>query len=339
MEDYFVWYDESMAEQYIARINFSGSITTLLKSIVDEYGLGILKSFDPIEVGYEDYNVKLITHTGQYLVKIFAADRTNEECKRYVSVIEAILDQGVRHPKLIASLTSSYLVTLGDLNVRLIVMEWIVGDTYYDIERNPTEAEIDLIAQEAARINNIQIDLPSYDDDWSIDNIRREMDLVKTHLPAEEVARISLIIRKIEAVRKDQLPQGLVHGDLIKTNVLKSIDGHVYVLDFSVANNTARINELAILCCNLFFDETSAEHSRALYVRAVSAYHTYQRLTSYELEVLPSLIEAAHAMHIIGATKYEQVHGASLENDYWKNLGRTGLAIGELPAMSALARD
>jgi Ser/Thr protein kinase RdoA (MazF antagonist) len=322
---WFVWYDESMAEQYISRINFTGSVDSLFELIVDEFSLGVVESYEPIEVGYEDYNVKLITNKGSYLVKIFASERTNNECERYVSVIETILKRGVRHPKLIASSSLTYLYTSTEVNVRLIVMEWIEGGTYYDIKRNPTAGEIDLIAKEAVKVNGIQAALPFHYDDWALDNIAHEFKMIKEQLSVEEVIRISSVIKKVEAIDKDKLPQGLVHGDLIKTNILSATDGVIYLLDFSVANNTARINELAVLCCNVCFDETSSERSQVLYMQVVTSYCKYQPLTAYELDVLPRLVEAAHAMHIIGATKYEQAYGVSAENDYWKNLGRIGL--------------
>lgn len=66
----------------------------------------------------------------------------------------------------------------------------------------------------------------------------------------------------------------------------------LYIIDFSVANIYPRIQELAVLMCNLFFDENYKDN----YLFLIREYNKHHPLTEYEGEILPLFIQAAHVM-------------------------------------------
>lgn len=122
------------------------------------------------------------------------------------------------------------------------------------------------------------------------------------------------------------LPYCFVHGDLIKTNILKDIKDNIYIIDFAVANYYPRIEELAVLLNDTFFDKDSFDKTKEYYHRVLEQYQKHISLTALEIENLPLFIKVGHAMHVLRANYEKIVNGNnSRENEYFLMLGRIGL--------------
>lgn len=314
------------SEKFHSRIDLTGDIVPVLHNVSKNFQLGDYKGHSVVEVGYEDYNLGVETNKGKYFVKIFGAFRSEDDCKRYVDLMERVIAAGVRLPKLYGiSGTAQHLFRPEGTNLQLVVMEWIDGKSFFDLDTVPTDEEIADICEQATKINKINVELPFLYDSWAVINIGSEYKKWQEHISEEDKVLIEPVVSAFDVLDINSLPKAVVHGDLIKTNVLRSNGGKLYVVDFAVANNYPRIQELAVLCCNLLFDEHNPENSKRLQKLAVEEYQKYLPLSEEELTALPIFIRAAHAMHVIGATKSEVQGEGSKENDYWLNLGRIGL--------------
>jgi Ser/Thr protein kinase RdoA (MazF antagonist) len=98
---------------------------------------------------------------------------------------------------------------------------------------------------------------------------------------------------------------------------MKDREGKIWIIDFSVSNYYPRIQELAVLACNLFFDLHSKFRSQKNLGIALEAYQKKIKLTLKELEALPDYIRLAHAMHVLCANYCKKAeHNNSKENQY-----------------------
>jgi Ser/Thr protein kinase RdoA (MazF antagonist) len=70
------------------RTTTSVPFTQLLTEVEENYRIGKINDFQPINEGYEDANIRLITDQGIYVLKIFTADRSLENIKSYVRVLD-----------------------------------------------------------------------------------------------------------------------------------------------------------------------------------------------------------------------------------------------------------
>lgn len=138
----------------------------------------------------------------------------------------------------------------------------------------------------------------------------------RAYRPERYVSRSSMFLYCLE----------IVHGDIIATNVMKDKKNKLWIIDFAVSNYYPRIQELAVMACNILFDEKNKKKSETNLKTALEEYQKTIELTPREIEVLPTYIKLAHAMHILEAN-YEKVaeKNDSDENEYWLNQGRTGL--------------
>jgi len=309
------------------RINYQGNLKPLLQQACKDFSIGEYKNYEIVPIGYEDFNLAVITDKGKYFVKIFGSFRSKDECDRYVEIMESVIKAGVSHPPLFKS-NQGYLYGLSNNNLtdRLCVMQYIDGKIFYEFQTIPTEEEKCFIIKQAALINKIGIKPPMVYDQWAITNFLKEYKKKAKYLNKEDKSLIEPMVGVYNSLSIDDLPHCFVHGDIIKTNTMKSTNGDIYILDFAVANYYPRLQELAVILCDLFFDPQNLNEFLENYDLAVNEYQKYITLTSDELKKLPNYVKLAHTMHIL-LSNYEKVanDNKSSENEYFLGMGRIGL--------------
>ena len=309
------------------RINYQGSLKPFLQQVCKDFSIGEYKDYKIIPIGYEDFNLTVTTDRDEYFVKVFGSFRSKDECSRYVGIMESILKAGVSHPLLFQS-NQGYLYKLSNNNQtdRLCVMQYIDGKIFYELQTNPTTEEKRFVIKQAALINKINIKPSMVYDQWAITNFPREYNKKEKYLNKDDKKLVEPMIEIYKSLSIDNLPHCFVHGDIIKTNVMRGASGDIYILDFAAANYYPRIQELAIILCDLFFDAKNPGEFPQNYNLAVSEYQKYIVLTHNELEKLPNYIKLAHSMHVLSAN-YEKIvnRNQSSENEYYLELGRVGL--------------
>jgi Ser/Thr protein kinase RdoA (MazF antagonist) len=314
-------------KEFQKRIGYQGEITPVLHRVIQDFSLGQYSSHQVIPMGYEDFNLNLTTSKGRYFVKMFATFRDDKESKRYVDVMVKALEAGVQHPKLFKS-SQGYLhkIVVDGSSVSLCVMEQINGTSFYERNLRATEDEMRFLVRQAVLVNGMDVKpIPVYDS-WAIVHFLEEYKKKREYLDASDTSLIDPLAEQFSKINIEELPHCFVHGDIIKTNVLKDNEGKLYIIDFSVSSYYPRIQELAVLLCNMLFDEDKPETFQGNYELTLEEYQKSIPLTGEEIEALPLFVKVAHAMHIICATYEKKVKdNRSAENDYWIKLGKKGL--------------
>jgi Ser/Thr protein kinase RdoA (MazF antagonist) len=309
------------------RIGYQGNLQKLFQKISEDYHFGKLLSYEVVLQGYEDFNAIINTERGKYFVKIFATFRDDEEVQQYVKIMKTAVDSGVSHPKLFTC-SNGYLcnVIMDKTGIRLIVMEYIDGEDFFHLKEKPTPEEITFLARQAAKINLLNLKPKFVYDSWAIPNFLNEYGKTKDILHKDDRKFIDPLVKQFESLHLEILPQAFVHGDIIATNTIRSKNDKIYIIDFAVANWYPRIQELAVLLCDLFFVKDKRKYL-INYNLTLKEYQKIVKLEQEELEILPTYIKLAHAMHIIPATR-ENAKGNTLpENDFWLQSGREGIRI------------
>ncbi len=205
-------------------------------------------------------------------------------------------------------------------------MEYIDGKDFFTSKEKITKKDRTKIVSQAALINSMDIKPRKIYDSWAISNFRLEFQRKSRWLELNDLKRIQPLLRTFQNLKIKTLPHCFVHGDLIRTNILKDKKGKIWVVDFSVANWYPRIQELAVLACDILFNEKSRKESKKNMQEALGEYQKTIKLTDRELKSLPRYIELAHAMHVLRATYEKRVNGnKSRENNYFLRIGRAGL--------------
>lgn len=308
------------------RISFKGDLSVLLTKVCQDFDLGKYQSHKIITVGYEDLNIVTQTSKDTYLVKALADFRDNDDKRRYSNIIQEVNKAGVAHPKLYSS-NQDFLhpISIDGLKVYLFVMQYIKGKSFYDLKTKPNKEELKFLTKQAALINRINLKPKYVYDSWAVVNFIKEYEKIKEHLNKEDLNLIKPLNKKFKEIDLDKLPHSFVHGDIIDTNVIKDENGNLWIIDFSVSNYYPRIQELAVLLCDLAFDQKKLDTFENNYDLVLAEYQKETKITKKEIEVLPTYLRAAHAMHIIGAMSDIVQNGDSQENQHWLKNGRKGL--------------
>ncbi len=310
------------------RIAYTGDLLPLLQDVCADYHLGDYLTHTMIEIGYEDFNLRLQTSGATYFVKIFAHSRSIDECQRYVAILSHVLAAGVRTPALYPLADGQYLYDKRPNNqsVRLMVMEYIEGQTFYDQGRAPTENELVRITKEAAKINQIAYRPTALFDGWSIAQCATVFADNSRYLNDSDKAMIEPLVAEYQKLEINALPHCLVHGDMIATNILQTAQDELYVLDFAVANYYPRISELAVILSGYHLEDSpsSFTQNQAL---VLNTYEKYIPLTPQEKDLIPLFTQLAYAMHVMGAAGEKAKGNTSAENQQWFDLGRKGLIL------------
>lgn len=306
------------------RLAYTGDLEPVIDRLCAAYNVGTPASSSVIEVGYEDCNVVVETSQDKYLAKMFAKTRTAEEIARYTTTMQKVIEAGVHHPELLT--TSSGEVAYTESGITLVLMRFVEGKTFFELDQAPDAEERRAVLEQAAKVNSIDYK-PSYlFDSWAIPNIRAMFDKVRQFIEPDDLKLVEQAMARYEAIPVDDLPHSFVHGDFTKTNVLKGNDGKIYILDFSVANWYPRIQELAVIAANLLHDGSDTGSLEDRCNQVADEYSRFIALTAEERQHLPAYALAGIAMEFMGAHQEKHINGNDTdETDYWLKLGREGL--------------
>lgn len=316
-----------MESVFKQRIGFNGDLKEISKIICRDFNLGDFIDCKIILIGYEDFNFFLKTTNNKFFVKIFSNERTLDDCKRNVDVVVKSIEAGVSVPKLYKSEQGYLHILKSDQStLRLCVMDFIDGKDFFTSKAAITKEDMLSLAYQASLINSINIKPPKLYDSWAITNFLLEFEKKSQYLEKEYFDIIKPLVEKFKNLKIETLPHCFAHGDIIRTNAIKDKNNKIWIVDFSVSNYYPRIQELAVLACDILFNKDNKKESEQNLKYALEEYQKTIKLTPRELESLPVYIKLAHAMHILRATYEKKVNNNNTEeNKYFLSIGKSGL--------------
>ena len=305
---------------------------TDLKPIVEQacrdYLLGNVEHFTLNEYGFQDVNVEVVTSTGRYFIKFFSRDKTETMATSYVRLMEAVSKSKVSYPALHKG-PQGYLhtITIHQIQIRLCVQHYIDGKNLHKTGVEPTLNELCAISKEAALLNSIDFVPDFFElDTWATLKFSEMFPIKKEALTKDELLLVEPILDDYSRISVTSLPLCLVHGDIIRTNIMKDTNGKIWIIDLGAANYQARAVELAVMAHDLFLDLSSVQKTKNLRKLMLDEYQKIIKLKPIEIEVLPTLIRVTHAMYFLSAAFMERILGqGNSEISFWLNQSKQAL--------------
>lgn len=309
------WFDE--------RLGDTKDIDALLVRAAEYFGVGTLQKHEIITLGFEDYNVKLETDIGNYVVKIFAVENSELRAGRSEKVLGAVMQGKIAHPHVYSG--SEGIVFLDqETGLRAICMDFVLGDTFYKTDP-PSDYQLKKIIEQAVKINRLEISLEHYADEWSVTNIEAMYEKTRDTVSQENKKLVEHAIELYKQTPIDQLPVCFVHGDIIKSNVIIGESGDPFIVDFSCANKYPRVQELAVICANLLNGDGLSVRERNEKIIAMYK-ECGGELEEIEVKWLYNYTAGAIAMEYLGCLAEVMESGEDNEEiSYWRELGLAGL--------------
>ena len=336
---------------YFTRVKFDEKdLKDILNIIITDYQFAGIKSYRVIETGYEDFNVYLETLNNKYVVKFFSNERTLDNINHYIKIVDLITKQDYLNIPKVYKNKNGILeeIVFNDNKIYCFVMEYINGNTIYELNKNIDLKTIIKIVFDILKYNCVNKELKDYlnsdyakkfkqYDMWSYENFLKEYEDKKKYLSDND----NKLIKPIASYYKDMInrykkydekfkrwpvmpPYMSAHNDFISTNIILKDNAEPYYIDFSVSSVALNFVDIAIFGCDTVLkkDITSKEYAKYLKIISYILYRTH----IMEYNLYPTAVAVQHAIHILIANYYkvhENVNSA--ENEYFLNLGRMGI--------------
>jgi len=287
-----------------------GEIDTkvLAQFVGNEYNIGKVKSAELVEIGYEDFNAVLATDKGKYFLKVFNALRTDQQCSECIERAHIADKNGVPTPKVFLNKNNEILTKLNlGFPVRASLLEYINGKDFFSMSRKPTQKELEQIVEIASALNKIDYKPKFIYDSWAISSFDKEFEKKRPGLNKTDLGIIEPIYKKFKKFNHDELPKGFVHGDMLTTNLMLDDKNKIKVIDFSVSNWTARLNEIAVIASDVCITD-SIDESKERIIKSFKQWCRNVGATEIEKASFSLLFSVASAIEIMNGA-YEMSKG------------------------------
>ena len=316
--------------EFEKRISLNLPLEELSEQVCKEYDLGKLIDNRLIEIGYEDYNFILTTDKGMFVVKVFSNERTNKDAIELAKRASVAYENGVSSPKIYKTKDEKLLsfISLDNIEFRVLVMDYVNGKDFFSLKELPNENELELIASELAKLNNINYQPNFIYDKWAIVNFVKEYEKNIELIDEEDRPLIEKAFKAFKSCDFSRLQYGFVHGDIIETNVIRDKQGKLFFIDFSVSNYLPKIVDLAVTICDLCLDLENITVSKSRASKFVKAYEKISPLSSYEKDCLRKFIVCHQAITILETMREKKIeNNQTEENEIFLQKGKQGLRI------------
>ena len=287
--------------RYYNRIDEIKDINILSDLICKEYQLGSIKDTYVIEIGYEDFNAILTTSTGKYLMKVFRNSRSDEEVDQCINRSYIAMQNNVKTPKIYKNSEGNIVTIINHLNsrFRVSVIEYIDGNNFFDLKRKPTLDELMKIVDIGSNLNKIDYKPNFIYDTWAITSFCREFEKKKKYLEEKYLNIVEPIYNKFKKFDYDKLPKAFVHGDMMSTNLMLDKNDDIWVIDFSVSNYTARLNEIVVICDDVALIPNNKEESEMRIKMTFNEWCKKVEASEFEKESFQMLFDVANAINVL----------------------------------------
>lgn len=261
------------------------------------YTIGELTRLQGIAAGIENTNYFLSTTHGEYVLTLFEK-LAPDALPYYLHLMAHLAHHGFPCPLPMEKIDGEYL---GLLNGKPACIVTRLAGRPID---TPTPAHCAKVGEMLANMHLAGNQYPRHMDNWrGLAWWRRFVPQVMPLLPGNEAELIAAELAF--QVRQDYtcLPQGVIHGDLFRDNVL-FIDGRIGgVIDFYFACNEALLFDLAI-AVNDWCVGKDVRVDAALADNLISAYQAVRGLVDAEQKAWPAMLRAAAFRSWLGRLGY-----------------------------------
>lgn len=257
-----------------------------LKQWLSAYPLGELLDLQGISAGISNTNYFVTTSSGRYVLTLFE-EHGADELPYFLELMAHLAQHGVPCPHPVASNDGQYL---GELNGKPAAL--VSSLPGRDLE-TPSAAHCAEVGRVLAGMH-----LAGQGFDGRMHNPRgapwraATAQRIAGFLDAEQQALLQQAMTLASASEALDLPQGIIHADLFRDNVLFDSEQLGGVIDFYYACNDVLLYDVAIAVNDWC---TAADHTldQARTQALLQAYHAVRAFTAAEQQAWPQLLQVA----------------------------------------------
>lgn len=260
-----------------------------IATLLARYDIGAALSCEGIAEGVENTNYKLTTSRGRYIVTIFEKRVAEADLPFFIATMERLAARGFPAPKPIAMRDGGLLTRVNGKPAAIV--SFLDGVW-------PRQVEFHHCAPVGEALARMHLALDGFAGTrTNALSVRGWETLLVPRMDEAEKLRPGLadLVRKdmmtVRMAWRNDLPRGVIHGDLFPDNALFEGDTLTGVIDFYFACTDALAYDLAV-CLNAWcFDgpHYDLERGKAM----IASYQSVRPLSKLERDMLPHLARGA----------------------------------------------
>ena len=254
-----------------------------------QYGLNMV-AYQAIQSGIENSNYFVQTDTGQEYVLTLFEELDAQEAAFLAPLLQHLQQEGVLVAAPLVANNGQSLLTLNNKPAQLAPR--IVGE--HPLQVTPLQAQA--MGEQLAKLH---LTLKKYalkrTNAHGAAWWQKEAAKARSGMNNIEQLILDTVLNDFEETIEDfdDLPKGLIHGDLFRDNTLFEGDKLSAMLDFSEASKDYWLLDIAITANDFCSDWPNVALNKPLFDAFISAYSQVRPLTEDEQEVLPTFLAMA----------------------------------------------
>lgn len=325
------WLDLNTANP-LGRVDTRIDKNRLVAIVAKKFKLGNIIKYNQILEGYEDYNIKLTTTKGVFLIKMFSQFKSFRHVKDNVTGLKEFYSMGMLIPKLIPHNKDQYLFHYeeNELMALICVMEFFNGKSFFKNKKEPTIEQLRLMIKNIATLHKSNFQPNGIYDIWTADHLVDEYVKKSRFLTKQEKNLIGPVVKKLKKLDLSKCTNATIHKDIQRSNVLVNKNGEIRIIDFSVMDYGPIVLELAIFIALFAINpwKDTPKIAKEKYALVINEYQKYRKLNSYELSTIPTLVLATYGANTLPARYEREVKGSDTEEtQYWIDIGVNGIKL------------
>lgn len=262
-----------------------------LIALLKDYDIGTLHDFSGIAAGITNTNYFVDTTTGRWVLTLFEQTEAAQHLPFFMAWMAHLARHGVPCAHPVVRRDGQFLSTVCSRPAALV--HYLEGQH----ETMPTPAHCHSLGIVVARMHQASHDFQASRRNtrglaW-LEQARQQLASV---LPAEEMTLLQdeLAFQRQQATTAyAQLPDGIVHADLFRDNVLFTGEEVSGLIDFYYACRGHLLFDLAIICNDWAHDDQAEHFSRAHWQAFMQGYNSQRHLCASEYQAWPAMLRAA----------------------------------------------
>lgn len=257
-----------------------------LEEFLSHYDLGTLVSFEGILSGVVNTNYFVTTERGEYVLTLFETLGW-EELPWFLEVMAYLTQRGMPGAEPFADETGSYLRELNGLPATLV--RRLHGRSV----ETPNAAQVESVGAALATMHVAGREFPEpFPNPYGVEWFKPMSERLMEHLTPEKQTLLQEEVEFQTTLDRGVLPEGIVHTDLFRDNVLLDGDAVSGLIDFYFACHDSLLFDVAVTLndwCRLPDSTLDWELSQ----RFLNAYRSVREPEAAELTLWPEMLRAA----------------------------------------------
>ena len=221
-------------------------------SIISNYNLGNMKNYKGIKEGIENTNYLVETDKGKFILTIYEKRVNKYDLPFFSKLMLELSNKKFICPKPILNKNNEYISDLG--SKKFMLVSYLEGKS----KTNLSPDDCSSIGKQAARLHEITKNFNfNRNNDLSVKSWRKIFDQVKdkcNSIHPDLPKLIEINLKDVEEGWPENLPKGIIHGDLFHDNIFFKNDNFSGFIDFYFSCNDFYAFEIAICFNALCFD-------------------------------------------------------------------------------------